>query len=126
MTALLGGQFAELSVKRDTACGACASCGGCDGGRILLKTKNTLGAKVGDYVIVETASKKVLAAACLIYLLPLIMFFAGYALGTAIGHFPVLIGALGFVAALAVCVIINRRASAKIEYQMIEFTEEAP
>lgn len=124
--ALHDGKIAELSVKRDSACGSCASCGGCDTGRILLRVKNTLDAKVGDDVIVETASKTVIAVAGLVYLLPLVLFFAGYALGAAVGLPPVLIGATGFAASLAVCVVFSRRASAKIGYQMIGFAKERP
>lgn len=122
--ALHENNLAELSVKRDSACGDCASCGACSGSCLRLEVPNVLGAKIGDRVTVETASGLVLGIAALIYLLPILMFFAGYLIGTLIGFSPILLGAVGFVLALAAAVILNRKLSGRIRYRMTAFSEE--
>lgn len=117
--------MAVLSVKRDSACGDCASCGGCNAGTIPVKVKNTLVASQGERVVIETASGTVIGIAAIVYLLPLICFFALYAIGSAVHFYPLLFGAFGFLAALAAAVILNRRFSRKTAYRMICFAEDA-
>lgn len=115
---------AELRVKRDSACGDCASCGGCNAGSVLVKVKNSLSAKVGDTVLIETPSKTVVAVAALVYLLPLLLFFAGYAIGTLAAVSPVLLGGIGFAGALAAVIVCSRKLSAKIGYSLIQIIEK--
>ena len=55
----------EVIIKRKTACGEnCASCkAGCEAREQVCVAENTLGANVGDKVIIEMDSAKVLKSA---------------------------------------------------------------
>lgn len=114
---------AELRVKRDRACGDCASCGGCGDACISLSVKNTLNARAGDTVTVETPTAAVIATAALIYLLPLLLFFAGYAIGTLCLISPALLGGIAFGCALLLVILFGRKIGEKLSYQMCEFVE---
>lgn len=74
------GGYAWVRVAKKSACGEnCASCkGGCTPGERTMKVKNPIGASVGDRVAVELSDKRFLLAAFLVYILPLIMFLAGF------------------------------------------------
>lgn len=66
----------EVIIKRKTACGEnCASCkAGCEAREQVCVADNALGAKVGDKVLVEMDSTKVLKSAFLVYILPILAF----------------------------------------------------
>lgn len=70
---------AVLQVPRSSACGdKCGSCSGqCNKGVIQVEMKNTLDAKIGDRVEIESKSGTILGAAFLVYILPLITLFIG-------------------------------------------------
>lgn len=112
---------AELAVQRDTACGDCASCGGCAAGTVRVTVENTLHAAVGDVVVIETATGAVIRVAALVYLLPLVLFFAGYAIGAALGFLPLLLGGIGFTVSLLAAVLFNRRQAGKLQYRMVSY-----
>ena len=82
----INGDIAEISIKRSSSCGdKCGSCkGGCSVQGMSVKTKNTLGAKVGDYVEIRTQTSIVLKSAFLVYVLPLIMLIMGVLIGVTI------------------------------------------
>lgn len=84
---LLPGGFAQVAVARESACGgSCGSCGGCGTKpSIQARALNPLGAVPGDLVEVSTRSRQILGTAVLVYLLPIVFFFAGYALSAALG-----------------------------------------
>ncbi len=74
------GEHAYIVIKRQSACGEnCANCGGCTQKENEVVAKNTIGAKCGDGVVIEMSDKKVLRAAFFFYIVPLMIFFAGYA-----------------------------------------------
>ena len=79
----VNGEFAIVRVAKKSACGEnCASCkGGCTPGERKIKVKNTISAKVGEKVILEMTESKVLSAAFLAYILPIIIFFVGFFVG---------------------------------------------
>ncbi len=113
--------MAELAVRRDTACGDCATCGGCNAGTVRVTVANSLHAAVGDKVVIETATRTVILIAALVYLLPLLMFFTGYALAGAVGVRPLLLGGIGFAVCLLATVLVNRKMSGKLKYRMTGF-----
>ena len=77
---LLPGGRAEVEVTRRSACGHdCAKCGGCGGletQTLYVTARNHTDAGIGD---------RVLGLAALVYMLPLVLFFIGYAIGNAAG-----------------------------------------
>lgn len=77
-------KLAKIIIQRESACGhSCSSCGGgCnDNNSIILELENTLGAKKGEYVIVESKSSTILKTAFVAYVIPLMLMIAGVLLG---------------------------------------------
>ena len=81
----LHGDIADVEIHRSTACGDnCASCGLCNGRTTIVKAANAAGAAEGDTVLIDMADKKVLGAAFLVYIVPLVLLVAGYFIGSAL------------------------------------------
>lgn len=72
--------FCNVVVTRKSACGDnCANCkGGCSLQNQICVAKNNIGAKPGDKVVVEISTEKVLKSAFMVYILPILVFFAIY------------------------------------------------
>ena len=86
VTKLLDKGFAEVAVERITACGHCAGCGECIyGKKITVEAQNKIYAKPGERVVLESETKTIMKITLLIYMLPVAMLFAGYAVGAALG-----------------------------------------
>ncbi len=101
---------------RESACsGDCHKCSGCGAAKeaILLDAKNPIGAKPGDLVTVESASAPVLKAALVMYMLPMALFFAGFAIGEAVCHRGALFGCLFFVGSIGLAVVYDRKVVKK-------------
>lgn len=101
---------------RESACsGDCHKCSGCGAAKetMLLKANNPIGAARGDLVRIESASGPVLKAAVVLYLLPMVLFFAGYVVGDVLWQRGALVGCLGFAAAIVLVVIYDRRIGKK-------------
>ena len=71
--------FAKLEVRRASACGEkCSSCkGGCSTTGIYVNVENTINAKSGDFVKIETETKSIMKVAFIVYLFPLFMLILG-------------------------------------------------
>lgn len=123
--ALLPDYYAEVSVKRDSACGDCSNCGGCNGGCIRIKVKNTLAASVGDTVLIETASSFVIALAAIVYILPILLFFVGYILGNLLKAQSIILGIFSFFASAGIIILLNKKISGKIAYHMVKLIKES-
>ena len=107
---------AEVIHIRQSACsGDCHKCSGCGAAQeaVILTARNPIGAETGDMVVIESETGPVLAAAAILYMLPLLLFFAGYLAGAlAWGKGP-LCGCAAFVLGIAVSVIYDRRVAKK-------------
>ena len=78
---ILDDTHAEISVPRKSACGHdCEECAGCgvSGVSVYVKALNTVGARPGQKVVVESDTKKMLKIVSFVYLIPVILFLAGY------------------------------------------------
>ena len=83
---LLDSEHAEISVPRKSACGHdCEECAGCGvtGAAVHAQALNPIGAAPGQKVVVESSTKKMLRIVALVYLIPVALFFAGYAAAVA-------------------------------------------
>lgn len=101
---LLEDGSAEVIRMRQSACsGDCHQCSGCGSTpqTMVLRVENPIGAKVGDWVVIEAKTGAVLKAAAALYILPLVLFIGGYLLGEHLWQMgiPVSLGGLllGFV-----------------------------
>lgn len=72
---------AEISVPRKSACGHdCEECAGCGvtGKAVYAVAQNPIHAQVGQKVVVESSSKKLLHIMLIVYILPFALFLFGY------------------------------------------------
>ncbi|MBS4534226.1 SoxR reducing system RseC family protein [Clostridium sp. D2Q-14] len=76
-------EIAVVDIRRTSACGEkCSSCGGgCNVPAMRVNIKNTIGAKVGNFVEVEMKTKSLMKSAFIAYIVPLIMLIVGIAGG---------------------------------------------
>ncbi len=96
---------------RESACsGDCHKCSGCGAAKeaVIFTADNPIGAGRGDLVRVESQTGPVLKAAFVLYVLPLVLFFLGYYLGTLAGNWGSAVGCLGFVLGVAMVVLYDR------------------
>jgi sigma-E factor negative regulatory protein RseC len=75
---------------------------------MIVTAENPIRASVGDFVTLTSDTASVMKAVVVVYLLPLVLFFAGYALGAAIGWQPGLMGGFGFGLGVAFAVWFDR------------------
>ena len=83
VTKLLDKGMAEVAVERATACHHCSGCGECIYGKqIVVQAENAIFAKPGERVVLESHTATIMKATLLIYMVPVILLFLGYAVGT--------------------------------------------
>ena len=107
---------AQVICIRESACsGDCHKCSGCGAAKetLVFTAKNAINASRGDLVKVESATGPVMKAATVLYVLPLVLFFLGYYLGTLPGNFGTLGGCLGFVLGIVLVVVYDRKVVKK-------------
>ena len=107
---------AEVLLVRESACsGDCHKCSGCGAAKetMIFTAKNAINASRGDLVKVETATGPIMKAAMVLYVIPLILFFLGYYLGTLPGNFGALGGCLGFVLVIVLVIGYDRKVAKK-------------
>lgn len=129
VTKLISRHVAEVEVERGTACGGtCESCEACVfQSRIRAEALNKVSALPGQKVVIESKTSAVLGAAALLYLIPFVLLFLGYAIGSAIGWDEagcVLIGFAFFALGVAFNVVYQRRKKASpIKFEIIQVLE---
>lgn len=117
-----------LHIRKSACSGDCHSCSGCGAvqQKMLLKAHNPIGAKPGDWVRVESATGPVLAAAVILYMIPIAMFLAGYLLGEELWSKGPLMGILGFVLGLVLAGVYDRYVSKRKTYYAITGFAQKP
>ena len=120
---------AQVVCVRQSACsGDCHKCSGCGAVEqaMIFTARNPIGARPGDLVIVESATGPVLKAAAVLYLLPLVLFVAGYLIGMQ-WNLGGLVGGLAFVLSIGLTVAYDRLVMKKknTEYTIIGFVPKA-
>ena len=107
---------ATVLLVRESACsGDCHKCSGCGAAKetILLTANNPIGAGAGDLVNVRSETGPVLKAAAVLYMMPLVLFFAGYAVGAVLNISGAITGSLAFVLSIVLIVAYDRRMAKK-------------
>ena len=105
---------AQVMHLRQSACsGDCHKCSGCGAvqQKMLLTAQNPISALPGQMVTLQTETAPVLAAAAVLYMLPLVLFFVGYFVLSGVNSG--LGGCLGFIIGLAFAWIYDRRVMRK-------------
>ena len=119
--------YAVISVPRKSACGHdCEECAGCgvSGAAVRAKAINTVGAKVGEKVVVHSDTKKMLRIVALVYMIPVVLFLLGYlvpALLNASVSLQYTLAVVGFFAGIAVAIGYDRylRARGGISFTIV-------
>ena len=109
---------ALVLLVRESACsGDCHKCSGCGAAKetLLVTAQNPIGAEKGSLVNIRADSGPVLKAAAVLYMMPLVLFFLGYALGAALGVSGTLAGVAGFGLGVALVVGYDRRFARKVD-----------
>ena len=122
--------MATVLLVRESACsGDCHKCSGCGAAKetMLFEAANPIGARRGDIVKVESATGPVMKAAMVLYVIPLVLFFLGYYLGTLPGNYGALGGCLGFALGVAIVVVYDRTVVKKsnLGYTITAFAGDA-
>lgn len=120
---------AQVIHVRESACsGDCHKCSGCGAAKeiMLLKAENPIGAQKGDLVVVKSETGPVMKAVGVFYVLPMVLFFAGYWLGDLWWKLGALVGCLGFAAGIAAAVVYDRKVARNQEnvYTITGFPEK--
>lgn len=113
---------AQVLHLRESACsGDCHKCSGCGAVQqsMVLTAKNPIGARPGDLVVIQSATGPVLAAAAVLYMVPLILFFLGYLLGAVAWQKGGLVGCIAFCLGLAAAAVYDRKV---VQKQKTEYT----
>ena len=101
---------ARVACIRHSACsGDCHKCSGCGAVEqtMVFTARNQIGARPGELVTVESATGPVLKAAAVLYLLPLVLFIAGYLTGMQ-WQMGGLFGAVAFAISVVIIVAYDR------------------
>lgn len=119
---------AQVSCQRKSACsGDCHRCAGCGAAAetVTVEADNPIGAGPGDRVVVRSSNRTVLAAAAVLYVVPVALFFLGWILGELVGKLPGLFGALGFALGLVLARIYDRKIARRksVAYEIIGYAE---
>ena len=107
---------AQVLLVRESACsGDCHKCSGCGAvqQKMLLTARNPIGAQPGQVVRIKARSGPVLAAAAVLYLLPLALFFAGYLVSYLAWDKGLLGGGLAFTLGIAIATVYDRCVARK-------------
>ena len=118
---ILADSTAQVVVIRQSACsGDCHKCSGCGAAQetVMFVAQNPVDAKAGDLVRVESETAPVLKAAAVLYLLPLVLFIAGYIAGVVLWQTGIWLALGAFAVSIAAVIgydrlVLNRK---KTEY----------
>ena len=121
---------AQVVHIRESACsGDCHKCSGCGAAKeaVIFTAANPIGASRGDLVKVESETGPVLKAAVVLYVIPLVLFFVGYYLGTLPGNFGTLGGCVGFLLGVVLVIAYDRKVvrKANIGYTITAYAADA-
>ena len=121
------GTAAVIHIRESACSGDCHKCSGCGAAKetVIFTADNPIGAVPGDLVKVESSTAPVLKAAMVLYVLPLVLFFLGYWLGTLPGSFGALGGGIGFVLGVVIVIAYDRLVvnKADLHYTITAFAD---
>ncbi|MBQ3037543.1 MAG: SoxR reducing system RseC family protein [Clostridia bacterium] len=119
------GEYALVKVKRSTACGdSCATCSAqCKNQNSRIEVENKLGARVGESVVIEMKTSKVLKSAFIVYILPLIILFGTYFGADFLGYnetISVICSLVSFFITFIVLHFVDKRIKSSLAGAIVE------
>ena len=124
VTRLIGEKMVEVTVARQSACAHdCTNCAGCGAqtSSISVYASCSIDAAPGDLVEIYS-DNRVLRYAALVYLVPLVLFLAGYfAVPALTEEMRYLCGGIGFAVGILLAILCDRVVRRKngVTYQVI-------
>ena len=111
---ILSPEKAEVEVLRGNACAdEWGRCEVCDyASKIRVEARNPIGAQRGDKVEISTQTSRVLSAAVLVYVVPFVLFFIGYAIAASLKlseGYSMLMSFAFFAVGFVVIALVGRR-----------------
>lgn len=125
VTEVLDKGLVRVIVARKSACGHdCEHCGGCgaQGGSVEVQAKTALPVEPGDKVELYSGGRKVLGAAALVYLTPVVLFLLGYMIPSWLTEgLRYACGGAGFLLGILCAVAYDRymRCHDRISYEIL-------
>ncbi len=122
------GEYAVVRVSRKTICEGChntdSSCSACfafGDKNAECRALNTVGAKVGDTVVVRAESSHIIGYAALVFIAPIVIALAVYMVSEALGSgYPVLWSLGGFVLPFGLfCLLLDRKIKKSPDTQIV-------
>ena len=118
---------AQIHFLRGSACAHCGACLTVGESEMEISLPNTLGAKVGDHVVVDLSPKRVVQASLLAYAVPLVLLIGGVLLGSQIADWAGLV--LGIAACLSgylILRVVEKRTKDKNSFRprMVRIAED--
>ena len=119
---------AQVVHIRESACsGDCHKCSGCGAVKqaMLLDAFNPIGAQPGDMVQIRSETGPVLLGAAVLYMVPLVLFIAGYLLGDSVWKMGPLAGCVGFAVGIGLAAVYDRLVARKQKtvYTIVRFAK---
>lgn len=111
------GSATVIRVRESACSGDCHKCSGCGAAQqtVVFRAVNVIGARPGQVVTIKSDSGPVLAAAAVLYMIPLLLFFAGYILGALLWQQGALTGCAAFVLGIVLAAVYDRKVARKKE-----------
>lgn len=133
----IDGHFAMVEAERSSACEGChkAEEGGCSvcslmGGdrKLATRAKNSLGAKVGDAVLIESNDGRMLWYAVLVFILPILITLLTWGIVSLLTNelsWQVAGGAFGFmVSFLGIYIYSKKIAGSRCDVEIVEILKK--
>lgn len=132
VTRIINNDMAEVVATRTTACGS--NCGNCEScifdDKVKAEARNLINAQPGDSVVIASKSSRVFSAAMLVYVMPLVLFLAGYVIAYLCGApegLCVAASFLGLVLGGVILVLSHKKWKEKnpITFDIIRYAENS-
>ena len=127
----LNGNMAQIHFLRGKQCANCGACLTAGENEMEIALPNSLGAKVGDRVVVDLSPKRVVQASLLAYAVPLAFLIAGVFIGGLVSDwFGLVLGVVACGLAYGILRLVDRRNQKHHSFQprmerILEDGEEA-
>ena len=122
---IVSDKVAQITLLRQLDCKNCDNCNGCSqkpGTELLAMATNSIGAKTGDVVEVESIAGSSIGIAVIVYVIPCVFLLLGYFLGQALGFgemASVGIGGLGILVGFIPALLLNRYIASRKEPEFV-------